>query len=287
MNNLKVMKLFKNKFFIIALSITLFVTILTATLSIMGQTGPLKNALNVISTPFRYVGIKIRESFDGFSRYFTAIEDMDKENEELRAKVSELERSLADKEAILIENKRLREYLDFKKTYPHLEITEAVILSTSSENYMTVFTLNKGTGDGIALGMPVIVEDGVVGSVCEIGYNWCRVRALTEASAAAGAYIPRSGAVGVVDGDISLKDTGCCILGYLLPDADVLVGDLVYTTGEGSVYPKDLLIGRVVSVETDGYLRTKTAYVECAVDFNSLRYVMIITDFEIRAEDAE
>lgn len=279
------MKLFKNKFFIIALSITVFITIFTATLSIMGQTGPLKNVFNVISTPFRYVGIKIQDSFEGFSKYFSKIENLDRENKELEGKVAELEKNLADAEALRLENERLRRYLDVKKTFPDFKMTEALIIGSESDNYMTVFTLNKGSVDGVKLGMPIIVEGGLVGSVCEVGYNWCCVRTLTEASASAGAYIPRSGEAGIVDGDISLKDTGECMLTYLSEDSDVIVGDLVYTTGQGSVYPRDLLIGRVISVEINEYLRTKTATVKCAVDFKSLKYVMIITDFEVYAEE--
>ena len=53
----------------------------------------------------------------------------------------------------------------------------------------------------------------------------------------------------------------------------------------GSTYPRDLLIGEVISVEVDGYLRTKVAYVKCAVKFESLTYVMIVTDYDIYVEE--
>jgi rod shape-determining protein MreC len=132
--------------------------------------------------------------------------------------------------------------------------------------------------------MPVIVDTGLVGSVCEVGYTWCRVRVLTEASSSVGAYIPSSGENGIIEGDISLKDTGICMLTYLSPDADIQVGDLVYTNGQGSVYPRGIFIGVVESVEENEFLRTKSAKVRCAVDFESLKYMIIITDFEIKTE---
>jgi rod shape-determining protein MreC len=125
----------------------------------------------------------------------------------------------------------------------------------------------------------------VIGSVCEVGYSWCRVRALTEASSSVGAYISRSGEIGVIDGDISMKDTGNCVLSYLSENADVEVGDMVYTSGQGSVYPRDLYIGKVVSVSVDEYLRSKSATVELSVDLESLKYVMIVTDYEIYSEE--
>ena len=281
------MKFFRSKFFIIALSIAIFLVILTSTLALMGKLDPLSEVINTISMPFKYVGVQIKSSFEGFSRYFENVDKIIKENESLRAQVDSLEGELANAEQAIDENARLREYLEVKKTYPDFKMLDALIVGSQSENYMTVFTLNRGSGDGVELGMPVIVADGLVGSVCELGYSWCRVRALTEASASAGAYISRSGEIGILSGDISLKDTGKCKLKYLNENADIEVGDTVYTSGVGSIYPRELLIGRVSSVEINEFLRTKTATVECAVDFNSLRYVMIITDFEIYTEESK
>ena len=162
---------------------------------------------------------------------------------------------------------------------------EALVVSGESDNSTSVFTLNKGKVDGVRLGMPIIVGKGLVGSVCEVGNNWCRVRTIAEASASVGAYISRSGELGVIDGDISLKDTGNCYFKYLDADADIEVGDTVYTSGIGSVYPRDMLIGKVIKVETNSHLRTKEAVVELAVDLDEMKYVLIVTDFEIYTEE--
>ena len=169
------MKIFKNKFFIIALSIAIFISILTATLSLMGQTGPIRDAINTVTLPFRYVGLKFNEAIEGFSKYFQSIDALNEENSSLREEIAELESSLADMEATKDENARLREYLDVKKTYPDFSLADALIIGTESENYSTFLTLDRGYGDGVEVGMPVIVKSGLVGSVCEVGYSWCRV----------------------------------------------------------------------------------------------------------------
>ncbi len=277
------MKIFKNKFFIIALSIAVFLVILTSTLALMGQTDPIKNVFNTVTMGFRYVGIKISEATEGFSRYFQSIDELEQKNSELESEIERLESELVDAQAAKDENARLREYIEVKKAYPDFKFADALIVGIQSENHTTFFTLDRGSSDGIEVGMPVIVTSGVVGSVCEVGYNWCRVRALTESLSSAGAYVSRSGETGIVSGDISFKDTGKCMLEYLSENADVEIGDLVYTSGQGSVYPRGLYIGKISSVEVDGYLRTKVAVVDCAVDFESLKYVMIITDFEAQS----
>ena len=272
------MKIFKNKFFIITLSIALFFTILTATLSVMGQTDPIKNAINSLSMPLRYAGERISEAIDGFERYFTSLEKLYEENESLRDEIDFLNSELADKEAVKEENKRLREYLEMKEKYNDFKLEEALIIGREGENHATFLTLNKGTRDGIDVGMAVMVKDGLVGSVCEAGEDWSRVRVVNEASASAGAYVQRSGEIGVLCGDIAYKDTRVCTLKYLNENADVEEGDLIFTSGEGSVYPSGIYIGRVLSVKSDGFSRSKTATVECAVDFNELDYVIVITD---------
>ena len=274
------MKILKNKFFIIILSISLFLTILTATLSVMGQTDPIKNALNTVTIPLRYAGNYISEAIDGFKSYFTAIEKIQDENESLRAEIEALEGELADRDATLEENKRLRDYLEMKEEFSDFKLAEALVIGVEGENHATFLTLNKGKNDGIEIGMAVMVKEGLVGSVCDAGSNWSRVRVVNEASASAGAYVQRSGEIGVLSGDIANKDTGKCTLKYLPENADVEVGDLIYTSGEGSVYPSGIYIGRVTEVKSDGFSRTKTATVECAIDTQNLKYVVVITDFE-------
>ena len=259
----------------------MFLTILTATLSIMGQTDPIKDALNTLFTPFRYIASAVGESIDGFESYFKAIEDYKAENESLKAENESIKAELADGEAAREENARLREYLEMKEKYSDFKLTEALIIGKEGEGHATFFTLNKGKRDGIDTGMAVMVSGGLVGSVCDAGDTWSRVRVLNEASASAGAYVHRSGEIGVLCGDIAYKDTGLCVLKYLSQNADVVEGDLIYTSGEGSVYPRGLLIGRISSVDKDEFLRQKTAVIETAVDFGELKYVMIITDFEI------
>ena len=183
------MKIFKNKFFIIALSVAIFFVILVSVLSLMGQTGAVKDALGTVSMPFRYVGLKISEAFDGFSEYFRSVDELLKENQSLREEIERLEGEVAQGDAAKEENARLREYLDVKKTYPDFELMDALIVAREGDNNTTFLTLDRGSADGVEVGMPIIVSQGLVGSVCEVGKAWCRVRIVTESSAGAGEYV--------------------------------------------------------------------------------------------------
>ncbi len=250
----------------------------------MGQTGPIKDAVNTLTAPFRLAANAVAESVNGFKSYFRAIESYREENESLRAELGILEGEIADRDAVIEENRRLRSYLEMKQKYSDFKLTEALVIGREGEGYSTFLTLNKGKNDGIDVGMTVMVSEGLVGSVCDSGDSWSRVRVLNEASASAGAYIQRSGEIGILSGDIAFKDTGYCKLKYLSENADVIEGDLVYTSGDGSVYPGGIYIGRVLSVESDGFSRSKSATVECAVKPESLKYVVVVTGYEDAGE---
>ena len=230
--------------------------------------------------PVRWVATTIGNAFQGWGKYFASMKALDEKNKALIDENAALREQLQNAELLEKENERLRDYLDMKNKYPSFKMEEGMVISHSSGNYITNFTLNRGTLHGIAPNMPVVTKDGIVGYVVEVGLNWCMVSTLIETATSVGAYIPRSEVVGIVSGDYSMRQEGTCKIGYIDAAADVQVGDAVYSSGTGSVYPADLKIGTVTSIEVDEYNRTLVATVTPAVDFSSLKWVMVITGYE-------
>jgi rod shape-determining protein MreC len=80
---------------------------------------------------------------------------------------------------------------------------------------------------------------------------------------------------------------------FVARGADVVVGDLVITSGLGGVYPKGLRIGRVTAVSDPGAKLVQTATLEPAVDFGRLEQVFVILrrgptmELLYRAEDGD
>lgn len=278
------MKYIKNKFFIICAAIAFGLIIFTSVFSLMGMGNILSDGVNTLLYPFKWCGTKLKDSAESFSLYFKNMDSLIDENKELKEENIELKDKLTNAQAIEEENIRLREYLELKKTYNDYSFADALIIAHEGEAYMTVLTLNKGTGDGIKVGMPVITPSGVVGSIFEVGYNWCKVRCIIEDSSGVGAYISKNGEIGIVEGDVMYKDSNICDLNYLSENSQVKEGDIVYTSGLGSVYPRGLPIGKVVSVKKNPHDRTVSAKLESFVDFSDLKHVMIITSFDIKSD---
>ena len=118
--------------------------------------------------------------------------------------------------------------------------------------------------------MPVVAPEGLFGYVSEVGLDWCRVRTVVETASSVGAYTDRTGATGVVEGDLELRSGGKCRMTYIEADADIRVGDKVYTSGDGSIYPSGLLLGTISAIEADEASRTLIAEITPSVDFNML-----------------
>ena len=273
------MKLFNNKFFIICLCIAVVLCAIPTTLSLMGYRSLSKNIVGTVTLPLRWVVTSFGNAVEGFGRYFQSVESVHETNEELQSELNELKQRLEEAEILEAENQRLRAYLGMKEKYPSFTMEEGMIVSHSATNYMTSFTLNKGTLHGIKVNMPVVSVDGIVGCVIEVGLNWCMVSTVIENTSSVGAYIPRSGATGIVTGDASMKKEGICRMRYIEADADIQVGDRVLSNGNGVVYPAGLPIGEVVSVEVDEYSRARIANIKPYVDLSDLRYMMIITGY--------
>ena len=271
--------LFKNKFFILCLCVALVLSIVPSVFSLMGYGSLSKNIVGTLTFPLRFCVSFVADGFEGLGTYFTTVGSLRDENEALRKELEDMKDRIDQSVLTEDENDRLRTYLGMKEKYPTFEMEEGRIVSHSSGNYMTTFTLDKGTLHGIEVNMPVITMEGIVGQVTEVGLNWCMVSTIIEMNTSAGAYLPRSGDRGIVSGDYSMRFEGLCKIEYLNTDADVLEGDKVLSDGMSSVYPADLEIGTVTGVEKNAYNGTVEATVKPSVDFTSLKWVMIIKGY--------
>ena len=277
------MKLFKNKFFIVCLSVAVAVAVLMSVFSLMGYRALVRNVLGTVATPFRAIGNLFCGAVEGFGKHFQSIDALEKKNAELEEENRTLREQIEQSERLEAENERLRDYLGMKAAYPTFTLEEGTVIGHEGENYLTVLTLNRGSIHGIQVNMAVITKDGIVGCVSEVGLTWCKVSTILEDARSVGVLAPRSGASGILSGEYTYRENGTCRLTFLDDDArsaDVRVGDRIETSGLGSVYPAGLTVGQVTDMRADAAPRSLIATVKPTVDLSSLSYVMIITGYQ-------
>ncbi len=274
----------KNKFFMVMVVLMLFFTIVPAVLTATGAGDYVKNALNVVVSPVQKLFNYTSDAIEGFTSYFTEFDRIVDENNSLKEENRQLKEQIADVEKAEQMNEWLYGYLELKREHMDFTYAAANVIGREAGNYMTVFTLDRGTRHGITEGMPAVTEYGVVGYVSDVGTDWCKVVTLLESGSAVGAYIERTGETGVVEGDFALSSEGLCRMCYINSDSTVEAGDRIFTSGYGSVYPRDLLIGYVEKTEPDPNTQTLIAYVRSAEKMTDISKLMIITS-DGEAED--
>ena len=275
------MKLIRSRLFIICAVIAVVLAMTSAMLAALGRTDILGSAVKTVAMPFEWCGSKIAGAFDGFISVFADYDRLAKENEDLREQIESLENEKADASALREENKWLKEYLGLHAAHPEFKLTTADIISREAGNYATVLTLNCGTVHGIKKEMPVITADGVFGYVSDVGLDWCKVVSIIETTSAVAVYTDRSGVIGTVVGSTELREKGMCVMSYSA-GADIKVGDRIYTSGTGSIYPGGLLLGTVETIRADEVTRTLVAEIRPSIDFtdiSNITGVMIINGY--------
>ncbi len=281
-SNIILMKRFlKNKFFLATLAVALILTISATVLSLMGINDPLRNIFGTLTAPLRWCATKISQGLDGYKIYFQKIDDLVEQNNALAADNARLRAELAQAQKAQAQNEYFREYLGLPWLENNWSITDATVIGRETTPYRTTYTLNRGSLHGIEKGMPAVTSAGVVGSVVEVGLAYCRVSSIIETASSVGVYVKRSGADGILSGDMKLREQGLCLVSYLAADADIQVGDLIVTAGTGSIYPAELTVGVVTELIPDEFSRTLTAAVRPAADPEGLGTLMIITDYTI------
>ena len=274
------MRYFKNKFFIICFTVVLCLTVFSVVLSASGNAWFLKDAFNVISTPFRAAFNYCADGVQGFVDYFAEFDRISAENEELRKENEELKKLQADLEVLKEENAWLRDFLDVKNHNTTFEFEDATVIGKNSSSAHSTLMLNKGSLHGISEGMVVIAGQGLVGRVTEVGLNTCEVLCITDISSSIGALVERSAMIGIVEGYYENECRFLYTTGFANA-SDIEVGDVIISSGSGSIYPYGLKIGTVTEVTLDDASRSVIATIKSAVDIQNVNRVMIIKSFKV------
>lgn len=235
-----------------------------------------ENAASKLVMPVQNGLTYLKNKISGNSTFFTDINNLKSENEELKKKNSELEQSLRELENIKSENETLKEYLDLTEKYGEYKTVPGYIINKDLSNYSKTIVINIGKKDGISENMTVIADQGLVGHVISVTDTTAKVQTIIDTSSSVSCSLSTTDqsivCKGTQDEDSALKAM------YLPTDDSVIQGDSVETSGLGGIYPKGIHVGSVKRVVNTHNDTDKYAIIETAVDFNKLDTVLVITN---------
>ncbi len=245
-----------------------------------GKLSPVKEAVGTVITPMQAginsVGTYLSDKLDTFK----SIHDLLEENEQLKEQVS----ILSYENKLLLQDKYeldgLRElyaldqkYLDYPKVAAH-------VISKDPNNWYNVFTIDKGTRDGIQKDMNVLAGNGLAGIITEVHYNYSVVRSIIDDNSNVTGMFLKTSDTCNVEGDLQLMDQGKIRVNLISKDAQIQDGDEIVTAHISPNFLQGILIGYVSDIQLDASNMTKTAYLTPVVDFERLEEVLIITELK-------
>ena len=229
--------------------------------------------------PFKAGANSLTNSAEQFYSYMFRYETLAAENEALKAQIAEMEDTARQADATARENERLREQMGLLSYNDDYKTVDAYIISWSSTDWTSTFTINRGANIGIEPNMCVITANGeVVGLVIEAGANYAVVKTVQDSTLEISATIASSGYNGMVSGGYENGRKDLLRMDYLDSSAIIRNNDQVVTSGS-TIYPKGLILGHVVDAGFGDTGVAKYAVLEPAAEIGSLEQVFIITEF--------
>lgn len=228
---------------------------------------PVQNSINSI-------GIWTESKKDNLKK----IDDLNKENEELRKQLADAQSEIATYQGKLDELDTLRLLYSLDESYPNFKKTVARVVAKDSTSWFSTFYIDKGTKDGIFIGANILAGEGLCGVVIDCQEDYSKVRAIIDDSSQISAKIMPSNALCSVEGSLKAYKNGYLVVSNIDKDAAVSIGDKVVTSHISERYHQGLTIGYISKIDLDSNNLTMTAYVTPTVDFSNLYDVLIITD---------
>jgi rod shape-determining protein MreC len=224
---------------------------------------PVEGAADAVTRPFR-------NAWHGITDY----EDLRDENERLRAQVTDgdagavratdAERQLAELSAAL--------ELPYAADVPTVA---ARVVSGPRSNFSHAVEIDKGTDDGLAVGMPVVTGAGLVGRISQASGSHSSVELLSDPDFQVGVRVADSGQLGTARG--RGRDEPMTVDTAIDADAEVRRGTGLVTSGvDRSAYPAGIPVGRVTSTRQGSGGLALDLVIDPLADIDNLSYVSVM-----------
>lgn len=188
------------------------------------------------------------EWLGGLGRYFESLERVERDNQRLRREKTNLAETALRAASLEAENAHLRSLAGLRASLQAKSVA-AEILYDARDPFSRKVIIDRGTGDGVARGQPVIDESGVVGQVTRVFPLSSEVTLLTDREQAIPVQNLRTGVRGVAYGGGNGGSAGVIELRFMPTNVDAKPDDLLVTSGLDGVFPQGLPVARVLSVE--------------------------------------
>lgn len=274
------MKLLKNRKFQIILIIAVFIVV--AVLSINRFSG-VNIIRNLVTIPITLIQKGINKADEYFAqKSFTRkqFQELLEENKVLKAENEDLREQNAGMSFLQDENQLLRDALSLKEIFDGYNIIGSNIMGSDPGNFVYRYKIDIGTRDKVKQDMPVVAANNALyGRIYSVNYTTSVIIPIIDENAGISGWISKEKGGHVnIKGDIRYKEDGLCLIENVSDGVELVVGDVVETSGFGGIYPKGILVGVIVEIFHDEITNERYGVLEPYVDFNSINTVFVMME---------
>ena len=229
----------------------------------------------IVSYPFKFIFNKIDD--------YKELVNIREKYQKLLSEVDRIDSLMTENIELRKQLESMKEELDIKYTINDYEFLNATVISRNVSYWYNTVTIDKGTYNGIEVDMVVVNSEGLIGKVVSTTTFTSDVKLLTTSDTNNKISVAISNGKKKLYGlikDYNYNNNYLEVEGISNTET-VSIGNYVYTSGLGGIFPSGILIGTVEEITTDEYDLAKIINVKLSANFDNINYVAVLKRKEI------
>lgn len=240
--------------------------------------GPVSAAAGAVLAPMQKGVNQLGSGLTNLREHLRTKKSLEKENEELRTQLADAQQNLNQVQLNQEELDNLKSLYDMDQNYADYDKIAANVIGKDAGNWFSVFLIDRGSNDGITVGMYVLADGGLAGIVIQVGPNYAKVRSIIDDNSNVSARNLSTSDLCVVSGSLKTMNESSLIDFDDLRDKEdqAKVGDQIVTSNISDMFLEGIPIGYITDIKTDSNNLTKSGHIATIVDFEHLDDVFVI-----------
>jgi rod shape-determining protein MreC len=206
-----------------------------------------------------------------FIKHKKTVEQLDNIIKDLQLEKESLKAKLIEQTALLQFNQELQEIQNFKKRYDTKHAYLGHIIMRRFNAQEQSFFIDIGSHHGIKPDMAVVYKNHILGKIEQVYPYYSKVLSITDKRCKISAYCAKSQTQGILQGSNNLQ---LFELAHVDRLKKLVEEDQIFSSGEGTVFPKGFLLGTIESFEPEGVHYRIT--IKPALDFSTISYCYVM-----------
>ena len=257
----------------VLLIMTIFCAVIIGCSLKTSGSGPVSAAAGAVLAPMQKGVNQLGSGLTNLREHLRTKKSLEKENEELRTQLADAQQNLNQ---VQLDN--LKSLYDMDQNYADYDKIAANVIGKDAGNWFSVFLIDRGSNDGITVGMNVLADGGLAGIVIQVGPNYAKVRSIIDDNSNVSARNLSTSDLCVVSGSLKTMNESSLIDFDDLRDKEdqAKVGDQIVTSNISDMFLEGIPIGYITDIKTDSNNLTKSGHIATIVDFEHLDDVFVI-----------